>query len=110
MERVAALELKKPGRKRGQGKFTRRLAPPPESYTREIRVPVTEPACPECGGDLTPAGVETVTVTDLPAPPPLEVTAYHLETCHCAACGKRVRATHAEVPADQREATAHRTR
>jgi transposase len=99
---------KKPGRKRGQGHFTRRLAPPPESYTREVPVPVTETACPDCGGDLAPDGVETVTRTDLPLPPPLEVTAYHLETCRCTDCGGRVWATHPEVPPDQRGATAHR--
>jgi transposase len=99
---------KKPGRKRGQGNFSRRLAPPPESYTREVRVVVTEPACPECGGNLVSTGAETVTVTDLPAPPPLEVTAYHLEACRCRDCGSHVRAEHPEVPPDQRGATAHR--
>ena len=99
---------KKPGRKRGQGPFTRRLAPPPESYTREVPVPVTETACPDCRGTLVPEGIETVTRTDLPPPPPLEVTAYHLQTCRCAACGKRLWGTHPEVPPDQRGATAHR--
>jgi hypothetical protein len=99
---------KPPGRKRGQGLFSRRAAPPPESYTREVPVPLTETACPDCRGGLLPAGVETVTLTDLPAPPPLLVTAYHLETGRCAACGKRVWATHPEVPPDQRGATAHR--
>jgi len=103
-----AAQPKRPGRRRGQGPFTRRLAPPPESYTRQVAVPVTETACPECAGELVPAGVETVTITDLPAPPPLEVTAYHLETCCCAACGRRVCGTHPEVPPDQRGATAHR--
>jgi transposase len=104
-----AAKPKKPGRKKGQGKFTRRPAPPPESYTREVPVPLTETACPDCGGqDLRPDGVETVTVTDLPAPPPLEVTAFHLETCRCGGCGKRLWATHPEVPPDQRGATAHR--
>lgn len=99
---------KKPGRRQGQGHFTRRLAPPPETYTREVPVPVTESACPDCGGGLVPAGIETVTVTDLPTPPPLEVTAYHLETCRCVRCGERVWAAHPEIPPDQRGATAHR--
>jgi transposase len=99
---------KKPGRKRGQGQFNRRTAPPPESYTQEVQVPITATACPGCGGELAKDQVETVTLTDLPAPPPLEVTAYHLETCRCAECGMRVWATHPEVPPDQRGATAHR--
>jgi transposase len=104
-----AAKPKKPGRKQGQGPFTRRAAPAPESYTREVPVPLVQTACPDCAGqDLRPDGSETVTVTDLPAPPPLEVTAYHLETGRCDACGKRRWATHPEVPPDQRGATAHR--
>lgn len=99
----------KPGRKPGQGSFTRRPAPPPESYTCEVPVPLTETTCPDCGGqELVPDGVETVTRTELPAPPPLAVTAYHRETGRCVACGKRVWAEHPEVPPDQRGATAHR--
>lgn len=99
---------KKPGRKPGQGNFTRRQAPPPESYTREVPVPVTATACPDCGGALIPEGVETVTRTDLPPVVKLEVTAYHLQTCRCRDCRLRVWGTHPEVPADQRGATAHR--
>jgi transposase len=105
-ERVA--KPKKPGRKRGQGPFTRRQAPSPASYTREVHATVTETACPDCGGDLAPDQVETVTVTDLPAAIPLNVTAYHLATCRCGNCQRRVWAPHPEVPPDQRGATAHR--
>ena len=103
-----AAQPKKPGRKRGQGPFTRRQAPAPETYTREVQVPVTETSCADCGGALAAAAVETVTTTDLPAVVTLEVTAFHLETCCCTECGRRVWATHPEVPADQRGATAHR--
>jgi transposase len=100
---------KKPGRKRGQGHFTRRPAPPPETITQEIRVPLTAAACPTCaGGPLFPDRVETVTVTDLPRAMPLDVRAYLLETCRCGACGRRVWATHPDLPPDQRGATAHR--
>lgn len=99
---------KKPGRKPGQGNFTRRPAPPPESYTAEVSVPVAGEHCPACDGPLEPRGVETVTKTDLPPVVRLEVTAYHLQLCQCAACHRPVRATHPDVPADQRGATAHR--
>lgn len=98
---------KKPGRKRGQGHFARRPAPPPESVTQEHQVLVAEAACP-CGGAWEPEGVETVTTTDLPPAVQLDITAYHLQRCRCAACGQRVRAAHPEVPVDQRGATAHR--
>lgn len=99
---------KTPGRKPGQGPFRRREAPAPESYTHQLHVPVEAEACQGCGGALAPDGVETVTTTDLPPVIRLEVTAFHLQTCRCVACGKRIRATHPEVPPDQRGATAHR--
>lgn len=99
---------KKPGRKKGQGKFTRRSAPSPESYTREVSVSVAETTCPDCGEGLLPEGVETVTRTDLPPVLRLDVHAFHLEVCRCRACHRRVRATHPEVPRDQTGATAHR--
>lgn len=98
---------KKPGRKRGQGHFSRRPAPPPEHVTQEQHVPVTDPHCP-CGGRLEPVCVETVTTTDLPPTVKLDVTAYHLQRCRCTDCGQSVRASHPDVPADQRGATAHR--
>ncbi len=99
---------KKPGRKRGQGPFRHRAAPPPETFTQEWQAQVEEATCPECSGALQPDGQETVTTTDLPAEIRLEVTAVHLETCRCVDCGRRVRATHPEVPPDQQGATAHR--
>ncbi len=106
-ERVA--RPKTPGRKKGQGgRFCRRLAPPPDSYTREVSVPVTQPCCPRCAGPLSPDRTETVTTTELPAFVPLDVYAFHLATSRCRTCRHRVWATHPEVPPDQRGATAHR--
>ncbi len=99
---------KKPGRKRGEGRFTRRLAPPPETFSREVQAEVEAQACARCGGLLTPDGMDTVTITDLPPVVLPEVTAYHLQICRCERCGHRVRAAHREVPADQQGATAHR--
>lgn len=99
---------KKPGRKRGEGLFRRREAPAPESYTEQIPVPVTRTDCPGCGGALVPGKTETVTRTDLPPAVRLDVTAYHVGTCQCADCGKKVRGTHPDLPADQFGATAHR--
>lgn len=105
-ERTA--QPKRPGRKRGEGSFRRREAPAPERYTWEVVVPVEEQCCRDCGGALEPAGVETVTCTEVPPAVRLEVTALHLQLCRCVDCRRRVRATHPEVPADQGGATAHR--
>jgi transposase len=98
----------KPGRKPGQGPFTCRPAPPPASVTARVRVPVTPPACPTCGGLLQSDGEEVVTITDLPPLVRPSIIAYHLARCRCARCGRPVRARHPAVAPDQRGATAHR--
>lgn len=98
----------KPGRKPGQGPFACRAAPSPASVTARVRVPMTPPACPACGGILQPDGEEVVTVTDLPPLLRPTITAYHLARCRCARCGRRMRARHPAVAPDQRGATAHR--
>ena len=98
----------KPGRKPGQGLFTRRAAPAPEAVTTRVTVPVELSACPGCGGALLPDGEDVVTITDLPALRRPEVSAYRLARCRCARCGQPVRARHPAVAPDQRGATAHR--
>jgi transposase len=99
---------RKPGRKPGQGPFTFRAAPEAATVTARMAVPLEATACPACGGALLPAAADLVTVTDLPPRVRPEVTAYHLGCGQCARCGKRVRAPHPAVAADQRGATAHR--
>jgi transposase len=98
----------KPGRKPGQGPFTFRAAPEAATVTARLAVPLAATACSACGGALLPTEAEVVTVTDLPPRLRPEVTAYHLGWGRCAQCGKRVRARHPAVAADQRGATAHR--
>ena len=98
----------KPGRKKGEGPFSRRSSPPPEDYTTQERVAVKETACPECSGALQADGYETVTTTDIPRQQKPIVKAYHIAMCRCGSCGKRVRAQHPDVAEDQRGATAHR--
>ena len=99
---------KKPGRKPGQGRFSRRLPPEPAVYAEEIAVPLPPGGCPRCGGCLEQFATETVTNTDLPPPPPPRVTAYHLPVCRCQQCGRTVRGRHPDVAPDQYGATAHR--
>src|SRR5438874_7527076 len=59
---------KKPGRKPGVGPFRYRTPPAPETITAPVvTVPVTEPACPRCGGTLAPERIDSAYVTELPA-------------------------------------------
>jgi len=100
---------KRPGRKAGQGHFSRRLAPPAAAGSDAATpVPVAETACPACGGELTDDGTAPASVTDLPARPVVEVRRYQVARRRCAACGTRVWGTHPDLAPDQRGATAHR--
>lgn len=100
---------KRPGRKAGQGRWTRRGAPAPnEVKGPAVDVPVTESACPECGGELEWERTDVASVTDVPASPQPEATVYSIEVRRCRRCGRQVRGQHPDVAADQRGATAHR--
>ena len=98
---------KKPGRKRGQGRFTRRG--PPQSSGPVENASVSDRSCPGCGGQLEPSGYETVSVTDLPPTPPAPVVkVVRVEICRCKQCGRQVRAKHPDIAPGQHGATAHR--
>jgi transposase len=97
---------KPPGRKPGQGPFTRRAAPLEEA-TETIIAPAPE-CCPHCGGDLEQESEEVATTTDIPSLPRPVVTAYRVPVCRCRQCGKRVRGTAPGLMPDQAGATAHR--
>ena len=99
---------KRPGRRSGEGTFRHRDAPDPQSYTSLEQVEIDQQSCPRCQGVLVADGYETVTMTDLPKQLTPEIRAWRLALCRCNACGRRVRAEHPEVAADQRGATAHR--
>ena len=97
---------KPPGRKPGQGPFTRRAAPL-EEVTETILVPALD-CCPQCGGDLEQEREEVATTTDLPLCPRPVVTAYRVTVCRCRHCGKTVRGSAPGLAPDQSGATAHR--
>jgi transposase len=106
-ERVA--EPKRPGRKAGQGTFHYRAAPQPAALSEPpIAVPVTEPACPACGGALVEERVDFASVTDLPERPAPRVRQYRVSVCRCQGCGKAVRGQHPALAPDQYGATADR--
>lgn len=98
---------KRPGRKSGQGPFSRRG--PPQAPGPVEDAGVSETSCPSCGGELESDGYETVSTTDLPQAPPAPVVKHvRIEVCRCKRCGRRVRATHPDVAPGQHGATAHR--
>jgi hypothetical protein len=98
---------KRPGRKPGQGPFTRRGEPKPEDVTQTVDAPVTQAHCP-CGGELEAAGMETASTTEAPPTPKPDVTLFNVELKRCKKCGKVVRGTHPDLAPDQFGATAHR--
>lgn len=100
---------KKPGRKPGQGPFTHRLTPHPETLTEpSIEVPVRLTTCPVCGGRLAAEGAELASLTDLPEAVRPWVRQFRVAVSRCMVCGHRVRGQHPDLAPDQYGATAHR--
>lgn len=100
---------KRPGRKPGSGTFCSRQPPALASLRRPpVEVPVTETACPGCGGDLEHEQTDWADKTDLAPLPAPRVTAYQVAVCRCRVCGQHVRGPHPAVAPDQDGAPAHR--
>jgi transposase len=100
---------KRPGRKPGRGAFRRREAPTPEALSEPpIDVPVTEPACPKCGGEWAEGRVEEASVVDLPEVVRPRVRLFRVGARRCRRCGVAARGRHQDLAPDQRGATAHR--
>jgi len=97
---------KPPGRKPGQGPFTRRIVPLGEA-TETIIASAPE-CCPHGGGDLEQEREEVATTADFPIHPHPVITAYRVSVCRCQQCGKRVRGAAPGLAPDQTGATAHR--
>jgi len=99
---------KRPGRKKGQGRFDFRKPPKPDEITDEEE---SDPPtlCPCCGSrDIEEAGYEDAFITDLPPQPAPRVKRVRMWMGRCRACQARVRGHHPEIAEDQRGATAHR--
>jgi transposase len=100
---------RRPGRKPGQGMFKRREAPAPEKLSEPpVEVPVEQPTCPACGGELAFDRVEEASITDLPEVIRPRVRLFRVAVHRCKGCGATARGRHPELAADQRGATAHR--
>ena len=98
---------KPPGRRPGQGTFTRRAAPPEQPT--DVTVEATAPEhCPHCGGEMDLEFVDEATTIDIPKKPQPLVTRFSVPVCRCKKCGKRARGKAPGLAADQAGATAHR--
>jgi transposase len=80
---------KKPGRKRGQGRFARRAVPPQVHV--EQHVPLA--ACPRCTGVVRDRATHTQFQVEIPPVVPV-VTRFVTESGYCPVCAQRVRSTH----------------
>jgi transposase len=85
---------KRPGRKAGQGQFSRRTQPTVKQVDRTKRVRLH--GCPECGGHLRDIHQHEQYVTDIPKTIRLVTTRYVTYSGYCADCHRRVRSQHPE--------------
>lgn len=76
---------RQPGRKKGHQAARR---PVPEKADREVDVPLAQPRCLHCGGELVQRKVMPQYQIDIPPVEPV-VTRFKVETARCACCGKR---------------------
>jgi transposase len=100
---------KRPGRQPGSETFSFRQAPKPEEITEPpVEVPVSQGACPGCGGRLEEERVDLAYITDLPPMPRPKVTQYRVRISRCLGCGRRICGQHPDLAPDPYGATAHR--
>ena len=88
---------KRPGRRKGQGKFSHRRKPASEEVKKTKEAPLN--CCPDCGGSLTRRKQHEQFVVDIPPVEP-EITRYVMYSGHCACCQRRVRSRHPEQISD----------
>jgi transposase len=83
----------KPGRKAGQGTFTRRQKPGMEQVTQTKVADLA--GCPHCGGALQDIRQQEQFVADIPVVEPV-ITRYLTFSGYCPDCHKRVHSQHPE--------------
>jgi transposase len=84
---------KRPGRRPGQGPFTRREPPSEDEIDRVVDVPLT--CCPDCGGTLVAPREHEQIHSELPLPRPVH-TRFITHSGYCPQCRRRVRSRHAD--------------
>ncbi len=95
--RKRVTQPKRPGRKKGQGRFSYRRKPVPEEVTDTKEAPLA--CCPECGGSLTDRREHEQFVVDIPPVEPV-ITRYVTHSGYCSHCRRRVRSRHPEQISD----------
>jgi len=85
---------KRPGRKAGQGQFSRREPPVLKRGDQTKKAKLH--GCPKCGGKLRDIHQHEQYVTDIPKTIRLVTTRYVTYSGYCAGCHKRVRSRHPE--------------
>ncbi|MGD0752528.1 MAG: IS66 family transposase [Anaerolineales bacterium] len=85
---------KRPGRKAGQGKFSRREQPTHRQVDQTKKAKLH--GCPDCGGRLKDIHKHEQYVTDIPETIRLVTTRYVTYSGYCVDCHKRVRSRHPE--------------
>jgi transposase len=84
---------KRPGRKAGQGTFSRREQPTPKRVNQTKRAPLH--GCPECGSRLRDIHQHEQYVADIPKMRPI-IIRYVTYSGYCSCCRRRVRSRHPE--------------
>jgi transposase len=88
---------KRPGRKAGQGRFTRRAQPEPEQVD-ETKVAKLQ-GCPECGGRLREIREHQQFEADIPEVKPM-ITRFVTYSGYCVSCHRRVHSRHPDQTSD----------
>ena len=93
---------KTPGRKAGHPAAHRAI---PNQIDRIEEAPLPR-ACPDCGGQVVEADIQTQYQIDIPRPIPVSVTQFNIHVGRCVACGRRLQGRHAEQTSDATGAAA----
>lgn len=95
-----AAKRKRPGRTKGQGKFSYRRKPAPEEVKETKEAPLD--CCPECGGSLNEWKEHEQFVVDIPPVEP-EITRY----VTYSGCGRVIRSRFRMLPVQQEWLSGH---
>jgi hypothetical protein len=88
-----AKDPKKPGRKAGQGKWSRRGEPTEEQKAKAVLKSSHLDECPDCGGELAARMAHTHYEWDIPPVEPV-LTCFESQSGYCDHCQRRHRSRH----------------